>query len=548
MSQNKIHAFLRNNIHYLIFAVFALLQGGIMRYTIQYGDDYFYTTFLNGGPKSFVKRNVRHYLEVNGRCFVHLLDELLLSGGTITAFRIFNTLCVCAIVFLTAYLGADCLNGGLQKKEFKPALIASCFAFSIIDISMASTCIYWATGAVNYMFPMLPLLGMLILTERHLRFGTAGAGLLILSVLTGLTVEQYSFAADVVILFALIRLFLMKKRPGVLFCLTGILTWLASASVFFAPRNQVRKTFHADFYQIPLVKRLLSNLHGLSGLTVSRSGMAPALLLFFALCAFLYWQKKRRLPVLLNGIAGIGVSAYLLSENLIAGYFACAAAGIALLYDLWLFFSEFRAGASPLNALLLMLAGGLQAAMLFSPLFGPRTSLVSVLLLNVLSVRVICSSNAPDHALTVLPICAVILYLSPSRPSMLFCLSLFAIPYLVALLAGNREKSGTGTATLRAAVLLSVLVFTVLPLIGDFFGYRANYQAFRENEQRIDAYLSSTPEDQTLELYYLPNDSCRYTAPYDTDYHAYWYKRSRHLPKETVLTYIPFHQSKSRTE
>lgn len=511
-----------------------------MRYTVQYGDDYFYTTFLSGGLKSFAERNIWHYMEVNGRCFVHLLDELLLAGGTITAFRIFNTLCVSAIVFLTAYLAADCQNGGIRKKEFRPALIASCFAFSLIDISMASTCIYWATGAVNYLFPMLPLLGMLILTERYLSSGKAGAGLLVLSVLTGLTVEQYSFAADIIILYALLRLMLMKKRPGVLFCITGILTWLASATVFFAPGNEVRKTYHTDFYQLPLVKRLLSNLRGLAGLTVSRSGMAPALLLFFLLCVFVYLQKKRKVPVLFNGAAGLGMLVYLFSENCPVGIFCCALACIALLFDLWLFFSESLAGASPLNALLLMLAGGLQAAMLFSPLFGPRTSLVSVLLLNVLSVRLICGSAAPHKALTVLPVCAVLLYLSPSRLPMLLGLALFAAICLFSLFAKEPEKPQAGAGMRNASVFLAILVFTALPLVGNLIGYRANYLVSEENERKIAACLNSMPEEQTLELYYLPNDSCRYTAPYDTDYHAYWFKVSRHIPEDTVLTFIPF--------
>ena len=38
-------------------------------------------------------------------------------------------------------------------------------------------------------------------------------------------------------------------------------------------------------------------------------------------------------------------------------------------------------------------------------------------------------------------------------------------------------------------------------------------------------------------IVYLPDDDCRYTMPYDSTYHEYWFKIAFGLPEDTVITY-----------
>ena len=56
-----------------------------------FGDDYFYASFMKLG---FWKMHIKHYLESNGRAFVHLLDSLFLTFPK-PIWAVFNSFCLC---------------------------------------------------------------------------------------------------------------------------------------------------------------------------------------------------------------------------------------------------------------------------------------------------------------------------------------------------------------------------------------------------------------------------------------------------------------------
>ena len=94
---NKI----RNNIHYIVYAAFLVLQAVSHRYLVLFGDDFYYANFIPQGWDYFVKENIFHYTDTNGRFFVHLLDELLL-GFDMIFWKIFNLAVIALIVLFAA--------------------------------------------------------------------------------------------------------------------------------------------------------------------------------------------------------------------------------------------------------------------------------------------------------------------------------------------------------------------------------------------------------------------------------------------------------------
>ena len=70
---------LKQNLHYIIFAIFLLIHSLVCIFTTYFGDDYYYAAFIKKGADYFVSENIFHYQYTNGRALVHLIDELLLG-------------------------------------------------------------------------------------------------------------------------------------------------------------------------------------------------------------------------------------------------------------------------------------------------------------------------------------------------------------------------------------------------------------------------------------------------------------------------------------
>lgn len=155
-----------------------LMMQGMTSYTY---DDYYYAVFLRNGPGVFLTKNVEHYCLRNGRVLVHAAAELLLAGGS-WFYSIGNLVILAGVIFLgMRYLAADvAADWRLQW--------GSCAAVVMLgSMRVLRSWLLCPADSVNYMLPMLALLGMLLALRRG---RPLAAGLL--SLLCGATTELYA--------------------------------------------------------------------------------------------------------------------------------------------------------------------------------------------------------------------------------------------------------------------------------------------------------------------------------------------------------------------
>ena len=204
-----------------------LLMQGMTSYTY---DDYYYAVFLRNGPAAFLAKNVEHYSLRNGRVLVHAAAELLLAGGS-WLYSLGNLAILAGGIWLgMRYLAAD-------AEADRRLQWGSCMAVVMLGgMRILRSWVLCPADSVNYMLPMLPLLGMLLALRRG---KPLAAGLL--SVLCGATTELYAAMGFTAVVAELAWMRWKQKRwdwlrLGSLAC---ILCGLATILLSPATRNRV---------------------------------------------------------------------------------------------------------------------------------------------------------------------------------------------------------------------------------------------------------------------------------------------------------------------
>ena len=386
-----------SRLHLLVFLIFTTMQAVIIDKIVLFGDDYYYCTFLYNGIGHFFSENAKHYLETNGRAIVHLLDELLLAGGTIIAWKIFAVITTALIALFCALIAAKVWKYGIKTEKFKLSLVLSCVCISFISISTASQTLYWATGFLNYVWPILLTLMLFYFTENSLYRGYFSPLICPLALFACSGTEQNAFACLCILVFAAIRIFAKKIKVGAAFWISLILGFIGFISLFAAPGNAVRTTYYAEFYSLPITQRILRNVLRLFSLIFRTSGAVNALILFFAAAACASYERLKGLSSLLimtlNALAAV-----LLCGQLKFGFcetpsiiFALLAFAIDALISV-VYFIRAKETSFPF---FIVMAAGMQAAMLISPEMGPRTIIVSVIFLIIPTAALAAESKKP---------------------------------------------------------------------------------------------------------------------------------------------------------
>lgn len=526
--------FFRKYAHFIVFSAFFAVQAVIMHMIPAFGDDYYYGTFFYGGFDRFVSENVKHYRETNGRALVHLLDEGLLAGHQMLAFHIFNTLVVAGIVFLLARIGAKTWKREENDGRFSPALIVSCFLFATISLEIARQSIYWATGSVNYLFPIF----LLLLCFYLLRRGSEkrySAWLLPLLFVSAWSIEQCSAALVAVVVYTMVEEIKNKKKcPFILFAYLFV-TLAGAALLFLAPGNAVRMTYYPEFFAKPFWDRIYDNILPVANGVTAPWGMGTAAVLLLACDA---GEELRRLsekkfvsvPFLLVDAAAILPTLFLLENETYR-----EARVILLTLGLVVYTAKkglsylFGKGDGDL-AFFPLIAGILQICMLASPEYGGRIILVSVVLLFVPILRMIAYSENRAFLLLPMALCAAVLL--DFGWLMLLLLGLCAAGVLFALLCQKPKAA--------AAVLLLVLTLFCFDRLWFFVcGYVENVPVYEANEEQIENWKETGDETVVLPQFYAKNMEFKYTLPYNNiPYHWYWYKIYNKLPENVQMQFF----------
>lgn len=530
MSGLKFFGFARRNYHIAVFAAFAAFTAVIMSFTVAYGDDYYYGSFFYEGFSHFVDENVFHYMETNGRALVHLLDEILLAGGQMAAWRIFGTICIAGIAMLSALIGVKTYENGVHTKEFRMALVVSCLLFASISLDIARQSVYWATGALNYLYPALLLLLLFYIIKRDHHRGRCGAAFPVVAFFCAFSTEQCSAGAIAVAAYAFILRSKSKKKPSLSLYFAAALALLGAALLFLAPGNLVRKTYYADFYAKPLIERIFFNIPIVANGMTGKNGMGTALALLFAchVGASLSKIKERRefwriapITICITAAVLIAIDGDSMAEGAVRAVLALAALAEIAAEKLVAFFRNGDDGA-----FFILLSALLQACMLISPEYGGRTILASVVLLF----PVIAENTVKNRAsFASVAIMAAFLFTFGH-----FVLAVVALLLLAAAIFALAKKK-TASCALLLAVMCALCFDNMLSFAR---GYGENYAIHRRNEARIEQWKADGDTSAPLRLEYLKNGEYKYIMPYDNvPYHWNWYKTYNHLPLSVEMIF-----------
>lgn len=530
MNDLKFFGFARRNYHIAVFALFVAFVAVTMSFTVAYGDDYYYGSFFYEGFSHFADENIIHYMKTNGRALVHLLDELLLAGGQMVAWRIFGTICIAAVTLLSALIGAKAYKNGTDTEGFRIALVASCLLFASISLDIARQSIYWATGALNYLYPILLLLLLFYLIKCSEEKGKCGAAVPVLAFFCAFSTEQCSAGAIAVVAYAFILRLKAKKKPDAAMYFAAFSVALGAAFLFLAPGNSVRMTYYPDFYAKSLAERIAGNIPAVANGMTGKSGMGTALVFLFACHIGMSFYKikekreiRRIIPIALCAASAalIAIDGEGTASGAIRAAFVLAALAEIVAEKTVAFF---RDGDD--SAFFILLSVALQACMLVSPEYGGRTILVSVVLLFPAILDGICKRKV---SLILTAVAAAFLF--SYGHFVLAAISVFALAAVILALVKKKEAS--------LAFLLGVLCALCFDSMLSFAcGYGENYAVHRENAARIEQWKAAGDETALLHLKYLKNGEYKYIMPYDNvPYHWNWYKAYNRLPLSVEMTF-----------
>ncbi len=497
---------------YGFFALFLCLQAVVVFSLVLFGDDYYYATFVRS-PEYFLSENIRHFKEVNGRVLVHLFVELLLWDKGLTLFGFFNMAVIGVTVFFAAAIAASAHKNGFFTRRFGISLVVSCVLFATLPLEMLNGAVYWATGSVNYLFPMALLLAF---TYFSLAFYERGGGkcapfLILCGVLVGQSTEQASTGFLAVCFYFLLRSCLEKrekkekKRLVTLFSACFAVGLVCFGILFLAPGNAVRTGYYPEFYAQPLLSRIIGNVAAVVNHNIGEKGSAVLYSLLLITVPIYLLIKARELKMkrasafsaVLIPFSMLSCAVYvclLLSDSESKPLFGAvfAVTGLSCVLMLCLMLAVFIKHRDFLPPAFCLLAVALQSGMLLSPEIGARTCLCSALLLFV-------------------PVCCAL--------SRIVCLAC--------------EKRNTKIAASLLCVCACLTAVCVMAFRAD--KYVENTVAYEYNEEYVEKYKNG--ETEKLVFIIPDNDLYRYILPYDSSYFEFWYKQCHEIPAEAEVYY-----------
>lgn len=537
-------AFIRRHWHHIVLGLFGLIHALTCIFTNLYGDDYYYANFVRQGADYFLEENIFHYCYTNGRALVHLLDELLI-GWSFWPWRLFNTALMISLVIVIARIACRSYRSDFstQSSEYQRAIAATCALLSITDVAVLRQSVYWATGAMNY---LLPATAALWFYERFRRDYERERGswlLLIPAFLVSATTEQASALAlltTICFLFSCVVIRRRAPRPAYWGAFASAL--VGFCTLYLSPGNAVRTTYYPDFYAMSLPERALQQCKSLISLVFGRDGLANIvciLLLLITVACMKYAigaQRciRRTIALALGGESALALGLYLwwlvaspdtVKVLWIWGLLFLPLAAV-MVYTVVHYFKN-----GEIDALFFVWgAVAMQGAMLFSPIFGQRTLIISLICLCVVVVRMLLKW----HCTALYAAIAVLLF--ALLPSYMAAPTLFAAilaaATAVAVIVFRKER----TVPSRVPVACFTLAIALAQFSTVAAGYYGNVAINERNRQQIEEYKAGE-QSEGLVLYYLPNVQYKYTMPYDDRYHQQMLLLLCGLSPETQVWY-----------
>jgi len=159
-----------------------------------YADDFFYGTFFRDGFAGFFEMNVWHYMNFNGRVFVHILVQITLVFGT----YLFPFVNLAFLIFICFFAQK------IQKKHENNSNLIQFTAFflatvMLLDVSILRESYLWISASFNYTFGVLMTVILLFICKRYAETQKLKWYMPLLAFLAGATTEQMGLTAVVAV-------------------------------------------------------------------------------------------------------------------------------------------------------------------------------------------------------------------------------------------------------------------------------------------------------------------------------------------------------------
>lgn len=520
--QNIIKKFLKNHWHHVIFGVFLFIHALTSIFTNLYGDDYYYAAFLKNGKDYFISENIFHYLHTNGRAFVHILDELLI-GQNFWFWRIFNVICLGTLIVGIAKISARAYSNEYEKSEYQHSLALTCLIFCLTDVAILRQSFYWATGMMNYLFPVTLTVWFYYFFRRDFEKFKGSFSLLIPAFFASITTEQSAAAALLVTLCFIVSSFVIKKKcPKAAYFGAFIVSLAGFCTIYFSPGTSERTGYYPEFYSLNIFGKINKNLYELFNIIFARGGLCAVVLIgltIYTVICFKYYKGKIR-PTLslilgLEGLIAMGIYIYSLTNTSLLGFWWAKAMIFIPIISTMVYTAVNYFIKGEIDELYFVwCAVSMQAVMLISPEYGPRTLTISLVAIMIPLVRRLLQNESPELYFALSAFVIILLPWYMNTPAKF----VFVLVCILTIAAGICRIFGLIDIKVISCCLFMAISLASFSTVS--FGYYGNVSTNELNKEQIENYLSNDTPPESIILYYLPNDMYRYTMPYDDKYHA----------------------------
>ncbi len=383
---------MKNKVKYLGSAVLALAFFSAVylfsKVTV-YCDDYWYGTFFREGLGRFWELTKWHYLNFNGRAFVHLMAELVIWADK------YIYMLLAPVMLAVLFILALRLQTGESAKTSLGAAGACVAATLALPVSFLNRSLLWMSAGFNYLFPVFFIFVTLWVLKAGLDRRHVAPAVFILVFLSGATTEQSGLAAFVILGGYAVYRWVTEKRGFWTAFLVCLLCGAGYLTVIFAPGTWVRVGHETGGGVLEALRpgalkiRLQLALEFFTG----KSGL-PWLFVAFAVATGLHpWITGRSSRLMTAGIA-VAVLYIVLRRH--GRYFSAACLGalwVTLAAVIYLFRKE--------TALRGLMLGGAMATVLVMVLtttVSERTTMPAILIIIALCGATVleCLEKGPE--------------------------------------------------------------------------------------------------------------------------------------------------------
>lgn len=211
------------------FVLFSLLCMRILQ-----SDDYSYAQYFKGGFLEFLRLTREHYLNLNGRAFVHIAAQISLSLP-----RVISALTDSSAVLFTAFFAFKFSHSNGEKHTLFRFLFTFIALIFTLSPSILKESVMWTSGFYNYVFPALVIFSALFLLKIKSPL------LYPFCFFSGATTEQWGFVF-IVMLFVLLSGNLPKvKHKYLTHFLPVIVALFGYGTIFLSPATFLRVDEHS---------------------------------------------------------------------------------------------------------------------------------------------------------------------------------------------------------------------------------------------------------------------------------------------------------------